>query len=114
MCVGGGSAPLKKLLPDNAALMHLLQEMDMLSKFHNPPTSTKLKEINNLLTWASCFFTFITAKTDHEAAYNLVVHAQIINQLARKHGRSGWLEYDQNFQQQLHVAGGVDLAWNDK
>lgn len=94
--------------------MDLLQEMGMLSKFHIPPTSTKLKEINNPFTWTSCFFTFIATKTDHEAACNYVAHAKIINQLARKHGRSGWLAYDLNFQQQLHVAGGVDLAWNDK
>ena len=68
-----------------------------------------MREINNPLTWVYCFLSFIAARTDCEATRNLVAYAQIVIQLTRKHGDSGWLVYDQHFRQQL--AGGADLVW---
>ena len=70
-----------------------------------------MREINHSLTWVYCFLSFIAARTDCKATRNLVAYAQIVIQLAHKHGGSGWLVYDQHFRQQL--VGGADLVWNN-
>ena len=102
---------LKELLPDNAALMQRLQEMGAVALLSSPPTASRLREINNPLTWVYCFLSFIAAKTECSATRELVAYAQIVVQLARKHGGLGWLAYDQHFRQQL--AGGSGAMWND-
>ena len=101
---------LKELLPDNMALVQHLNETAM-SSFSVPPTGARMREISNPLTWVYCFLSFIAARTDCKATRDLVAYAQIVIQLARKHGGSGWLVYDQHFRQQL--AGGADLVWNN-
>lgn len=83
----------------------------MLAALSPQPTPNRLREINNPLTWVYCFLTFIAAKTNCETTRSLAAYAQIVIQLARKHGGSGWMAYDHHFRQQL--AGGADLQWND-
>ena len=70
-----------------------------------------MRESNNSLNRVYCFLSFIAARTDCKATHNLVAYAQIVIQLAHKHGGSGWLVYDQHFRQQL--VGAADLVWNN-
>ena len=102
---------LKELLPDNIALIQRLQEIGTIASLAHPPATSRLREINNPLTWIYCFLSFIAAKTDCEATRDLAAYAQIVIQLARKHGGSGWIAYDQHFRQQM--AGGAVGSWND-
>ena len=85
--------------------------MGAVALLSSPPPASRLREIKNPLTWVYCFLSFIAAKTDFSATRELVAYAQIVVQLARKHGGVGWLAYDQHFRQQL--AGGSGAMWND-
>ena len=103
---------LKELLPDNAALLQRLQELGHITTLTTQPNATvRLREINNPLTWIFCFLSFIAAKTDVEETRDLIAYAQIILQLARRHGGAGWLMYDQQFRQQ--AAGGALTPWRE-
>ena len=78
-----------------------------------PPgnATSKLRDIQDPLTWVSCFLSFLAAKVDHQLTRDLASYAQIVILLARKHGRRGWLSYDHLFRQQL--AAGAITAWAD-
>ena len=71
----------------------------------------KLREINNPLTWVFTFLSFIAAKTTSEPTRDLVAYAQIVIQLAQRHGGLGWITYDQSFRQQM--AGGAAVPWKE-
>ena len=104
---------LKELLPDNAALLQRLQDLGNFAAAvsHSHSSTVRLREINNPLTWVFCFLSFMAAKTDSEQTRDMIAYAQIIIQLARRHGGTGWLLYDQQFRQQ--AAGGAATPWRE-
>ena len=104
---------LKELLPDNAALLTRLQELGHIPAAAMPAhiSGLKLREINNPLTWVFTFLSFIAAKTTSEPTRDLVAYAQIVIQLAQRHGGLGWITYDQSFRQQM--AGGAAVPWKE-
>ena len=96
----GENPDLKELLSDNIALAKKLAESHQ--AFPGPLQSvSKFQEISDPLSWIYCFLSFIAVKLDNEEARGLIAYAQIILDLARKHGGSGWIVYDNHFRSQL-------------
>ena len=84
---------LKELLADNLALLQRLKELG-LTGHQSTNALSKLRDIQDPLTWVFCFMALIAAKSDHQEIRDLLTYAQIIIQLARKYGGQGWLNYD--------------------
>ena len=55
---------------------------------------SRLREVTHLLTWVYCYLSFMAVLSPEARVRDLVAYAQIIIQLARSHGGSGWLAYD--------------------
>ena len=106
----GENPDLKELLSDNIALAKKLAESH--PAFPGPLQSvSKFREISDPLLWIYCFLSFIAVKLDNEEARGLIAYAQIILDLARKHGGSGWIVYDNHFRSQLFAGG--SFKWNE-
>ena len=73
--------------------------------------SSRLREIADPLTWASCFLAFMATSLEEQDARDLAAYGMIVLQLARKHGGSRWLLYDRQFRQ--HKAAGAAFPWAD-
>ena len=99
------------MLADNMALVQCLHELSHHSSHSLAATSTKLRDIQDLLTWTYSFLSFIAlaVKTDHKETKKLMGYAQIIIQIAWQHGGLRWRSYDTRFRKQL--ATGVPLEW---
>ena len=106
----GSFVELKDLLPDNIALLRHLHETAVIGQgpVHNP---SRLREIQDPLTWLTCFLAFVAAKVEHKETRDLLAYGLIVVHLARKHGGQGWLAYDALFRQQL--AAGAVAHWTD-
>ena len=72
---------------------------------------SRLCEISDPLSWASCFLAFMAARVDHQETRELAAYGSIVLQLARKHAGGGWLAYDRQYRQ--HQAAGANLSWTD-
>ena len=99
---------MKELLPDNVALLRRLKEIGA-ANHPSPANSARLRDIRILLSWASCFMSFVAAKSDHRETRELMAYGKIIISLAQGHGGLGWATYDSLFRQQ--VAAGAEPAW---
>ena len=112
----GSFIDFKEFLADNVLLVQRLQELSY-SGAHLSPLSqslsanSRLREINDPLTWASCFLAFMATRLELQEARDLAAYGMIILQLARKHGGMGWLVYDRQFRQ--HRATGASMPWSD-
>ena len=110
----GSFVDFKELLQDNILLLQKLQDLGQSSLFgaaaHPLPAGSKLRDVPDPLTWASCFLAFLAAKADQESR-ELAAYGMIVLQLARKHGGTGWLLYDRQFWQQR--AAGATLPWTE-
>ncbi len=100
----------KELLADNVALLQRLQELGPSHQANHPLlTSSRLREIQDPLSWVSCFLGFLATKVDCSETRELAAYGQIIVHLARKHGGKGWLSYDRLFRQQK--SAGSEMLW---
>ena len=103
----------KGFLADNTMLLQRLTELSQAGAVPvaSQPlfSSSRMREVSDPLTWASCFLAFMAAKTEHEDTHQLAAYGMIILQLVRKHGGSGWLLYDRQFR--LQQAAGAGLSW---
>lgn len=70
-----------------------------------------MRDIQDPLTWVSCFFAYMAAKVDNHDCRALAAYGMLVNHLARKHGGRGWLAYDTLFRQQQ--AAGAALKWEE-
>ena len=106
----GENPDLKKLLSDNIALAKKLAESHQV--FPGPLQSvSKFQEISDPMSWIYCFLSFIAVKLDNKEARGLIAYAQIILDLVRRHGGSGWIVYDNHFRSQLFAGG--SFKWNE-
>ena len=105
----------KEFLNDNILLLQKLQDIGQanpaLSAAQPFLSGSKLRDVPNPLSWASCFLAFLAAKTNCEEARELAAYGMIVLHLARKHGGSGWLLYDRQFRQQR--AAGATMPWSE-
>ena len=105
----------KEFLNDNILLLQKLQDIGQanpaLSAAQPFLSGSKLRDVPNPLSWASCFLAFLAAKTNCEEARELAAYGMIVLHLARKHGGSGWLLYDRQFRQQR--AAGATMPWTE-
>ena len=105
----GQYVEFKQLLADNIALLRKLQEVGVASLHHTP--ATRMRDIQDPLSWVSCFFAFMAAKVDNQDCRDLAAYGMLVIHLARKHGGMGWLAYDSLFRQQQ--AAGAGHKWEE-
>uniref|UniRef100_A0A1X7SLT9 Cleavage and polyadenylation specificity factor subunit 4 n=1 Tax=Amphimedon queenslandica TaxID=400682 RepID=A0A1X7SLT9_AMPQE len=96
----------KELLADNVALASQLRE---LGPVQGATARSRMRDISDPLSWVYCFLSYVVVLVPDPRLRDLVAYGQIVIQLARSHGGSGWLEYDRRFHQQ--VAAGAPLSW---
>ena len=96
---------LREMFPDNAALTKQITETGGSS------AGSKLRELEDPLTWAFYFLAFLAVSVNDSKAKELAAYGQIVIQLAQRHGGRGWLSYDRLFRQQ--AAAGSDAPWNE-
>ena len=94
---------------DNIALLQRLQELGPLQASHPLLTGSKLREVNDPLSWVSCFLAFMATKTEAKEVRELAAYGQMVLHLAGKHGGKGWMAYDKLFRQQQ--AAGAAMPW---
>ena len=70
-----------------------------------------MREIQDPLSWVSCFLAFMATKVDNKETQSLAAYGMLVIHLARKHGGRGWLAYDSMFRQQK--AAGAPFKWED-
>ena len=109
----GAFVDFKEFLLDNTLLVQRLQELGQAGAIPiaSQPliSNSRMREVSDPLTWASCFLAYLAAKTGHDETRELAAYGMIVLQLARKHSGSGWLLYDRQFRQQQ--AAGASLSW---
>ena len=105
----GAFVEMRELLADNVALCQQLQETSLPGQpsTGQPP---RLKDIRDLLVWASGFMAFVAAKVQCTKTRELMAYGKTVISLAQKHGGLGWAIYDALFRQQ--VAAGADYSWS--
>ena len=105
----------KEFLADNILLRQRLQELGVsgsaASAVQPLVSGSRLREVSDPVSWASCFLAFIATKVDHRETRELAAYGMIILQLATKHPGAGWRSYDRQFRQQK--AAGADWPWAD-
>ena len=74
-----------------------------------------MRDISDPLSWVYCFLSYVAVRVPDPRLRELVAYGQIVIQLARSHGGSGWLEYDRRFRQQVaagapHVGNGARIG----
>ena len=70
-----------------------------------------LRDVSDPVTWVYCYLSFVVVLCPYSRTRELLAYGQIIIQLARSHGGTGWLAYDCRFRQQ--VAAGTPLSWTE-
>ena len=82
-------------------LKQRLQELGIPAPYCNTPgSSSRLREVQDLLTWVRCFLLYLVAWVNHQHTRELAAYAVTIIDLARAHGGQGWRLYDTQFRQQ--------------
>ena len=111
----GKFVEFKEFLADNVLLLQRLQELGVAGSVApalQPLVSgSRLREVTDPVSWASCFLAFLATKVEHKETRELAAYGMIILQLASKHQGAGWRSYDRQFRQ--HQAAGADLSWAD-
>ena len=111
----GKFVDFKEFLADNVLLLQRLQELGMagsVAPAMQPLVSgSRLREVTDPVSWASCFLAFLATKVEHRETRELAAYGMIVLQLASKHQGAGWRSYDRQFRQ--HQAAGAGLSWAD-
>ena len=94
----------KEDLIDNVALMTQLQELGA-GVASAAGSRSRLRDVSDPFTWVYCYLSFVVVLCPDSRTHELLAYGQIIIQLARSHGREGWLTYDCRWPQGHHLAG---------
>lgn len=93
---------LKDFLPDNISVFRSMEKLDS-PQIASFPTSArpKFREVNSLLTWVTCFSTYVAilASSHPHLVQSRLAYMSIIIREARKNGGDGWKAYDTIFRQ---------------
>ena len=102
---------MRDLLADKIALLN------QLSSLHGtvplPQTTvnhTRLREVPSLVSWVSCFNAYVAVLTSDPSARDMLRYSWLLIREARRHGGSGWMEYDRVLCKQRSI--NPSLAWN--
>ena len=104
---------MKELLPDNIALLKNTECLQLPNQLLPAPgTRPKLREVKSLLTWVSCFATYIAIMSESHPhmVRSLPVYLCLIVREAQKCGGDGWTIYDQVFRQ--NAQGEATVEWS--
>jgi hypothetical protein len=104
----GKYVDFREMLPDNVAL---LEQLSTLGNSNPAPTTARLRELKDPLSWVFCFMYYIAASSSDPLTQQLAAYGQIVVHLCQKHGGSGWLAYDRLFR--LQKAAGVTTSWEE-
>ena len=99
---------LRELLPDNMALA---KKLDALPGHANQPTTPEQREITKIVTWVSCFSTYVAvvAQVHPQRIRDMMAYMRLMVREAHKHGGTGWLKYDKIFRKNNP---GLGAAWD--
>ena len=100
---------MKELLADNVSLCAQLEALPAHQQIFTGSTKPRLREIDNPLTWVSCFLSYAPVRTADVQTRNLLPYGCLIRE-AQHHSGPGWQEYDCIFQQQ--AALNQSVGWN--
>ena len=91
---------MRDLPPDTIALAERLEALPTRPGVRG----AEQQEILSLLTWVSCFSTYIAvlAESSPERSVDLLAYMRIIIREAHKHGGHGWMTYDTVFRRNQH------------
>ena len=64
----------------------------------------KQREVSSLLTWVSCFATYVmvVAEAHPHRVMDMFAYMHLLIREAYKHGEQGWLTYDAVFRRNRH------------
>ena len=108
---------MRELLQDNLGLLKNLEDLDTKLVSASLPSAArpKLREVKDILTWVSCFTTYIAVVSQahpHLVQQRLAYMALIVRE-ARRNGGDGWRSYDIIFRQNAAVSSLVDWSQLD-
>ena len=94
---------------ENLALVERLEAL--LSHFGQPAKQAEQREVNSLLTWVSCFVTYIAivSQAHPDCTGDILTYLNMIVCEALKYGGTGWLTYNTVFKSHQHHLTG---PWN--
>lgn len=102
---------MKELLADNMSLCHQLKAFPVSQHLFAGVTKPQLREIDSVLTWASCFLAYAAVKSADQATRNLLTYGRLVIREAQRHSGLGWLEHDRLFRQ--HAALSPSTVWHE-
>ena len=105
----GQFVDLKEFLVDNATLLRQTQSTENPSQTPSQHSQTKLREMQDPLSWIFCYLYYLAAATNDPNTRDMAAYGQIVVHLAQKHGGTGWLAYDRLFR--LQKAANPQLPW---
>ena len=100
---------MRELLPDNLALPERLEALP--GPASQVGRNSEQREIGSLLTWVSCFATYvaIVAEVHPGRVRDMLAYMHLVVREAHKHGGQGWLTYDSVFRRNHQ---GVSTTWD--
>ena len=102
--------PMKDMLADNMSLCTQLEALPT-QQILSVATKPRLREIDNPLTWVSCFLAYTAMQTPDPMTRDLLTYGRLVIRESQRHSGPGWLEYDRIFRQ--HAALSPSTVWNE-
>ena len=102
---------MAELLRDNLEVQRCVSSQEQ-SSAQAAQSRSRRREVPDLLSWVSCFRTYMAVLTDKysEKIKQLLAYQTLIVREARRCGGDGWLAYDSYFRQQ--VVGDPTADWS--
>ena len=105
----GEFVEMRDLLPDNLALAERLEALP--ARPGQPSKASEQREIGSLVTWVSCFATYvaIVSEVHPEHVVDMLAYLRLVVREANRYGGNGWLTYDAVFRRNQQ---GETRPWN--
>ncbi len=108
----GQFVEMKELLADNIALQRQLDAMQPVPTGPLPAAARpRTRDIDSPLAWVYCYLAYVAILAPDAQTRNCLTYALLILREARRHGGTGWLEYDRVFRQQ--AALDPSMQWQE-